>query len=170
MVTIATASKPTKFVEEPSALVCPICQRIFRDPVISVKCGHTFCKLCIESTVHSGNPCPLDNTICDTNQLVINRAVMGQIDDLLIYCCYGLVSRGLSYERDAGGCQEVVKLGQRHAHESVCGYAVVICLVGGEECGKIRKKDLEVHMLSCTHVPCPFSDFGMILFVFLTVK
>lgn len=157
-------SKPTKFVEEPPALICPICQRIFRDPVISIKCGHTFCKLCIESIVLSKQPCPLDNVLCETSQLVINRAVIGQIDDLLVYCCHGLLSRdsGLNYERDPNGCQEVVKLGTRDRHESVCGYATVVCPVGGEDCGKLRSKDLEVHMLSCSHIPCPFSDFGML--------
>ena len=29
--------KPTKFVEEPSALLCPVCKKVFIEPVISIK-------------------------------------------------------------------------------------------------------------------------------------
>lgn len=166
----------TKFVDQPQALICPICQRIFQDPVISIVCGHTFCRLCIESMVASGNPCPLDNVMCDSGQLVINRAVIGQIDDLLIYCRHGITSLdgGLSYERDESGCREIIKLGQRHAHESACGYAIVKCPLGGEECGKIRQKDLETHKAACSNIACPYMDFGksfvLILFYFFSIS
>ena len=159
---MAISPKATKFVEEPPALICPICQRIFHEPVISIKCGHTFCRRCIESMAHSGNSCPIDNVTCDATQLVINRAVIGQIDDLFIYCCHGIISydHGLIFEKDPNGCPEILKLGQRDKHESGCGYATVVCPVGGEECGMLRQKDLETHMSSCSRVPCPFSDFG----------
>lgn len=158
-----TGTRPaTKFVDQPPALVCPICQRIFQDPVISIKCGHTFCRLCIETMVVNGNPCPLDDIICDSGQLVINRAVIGQIDDLLIYCCHGIVSHdsGLSYERDRMGCQEVIKLGQRERHEEACEYTILMCTLGGEQCGEIRKRELENHMESCSNIPCLYADFG----------
>lgn len=154
-------SKPTKFVEEPPALVCPICQQIFQEPVISVKCGHTFCRLCIESMVQTGAPCPIDDIPCDSTQLVINRAVIGQIDDLMIHCCYGIVSDGgRGYKIDPEGCQDVFKLSQRDAHENVCEYCKVTCPVGGDKCGLWRKKDLDHHLQNCSQIPCPFSDFG----------
>lgn len=71
--------KLTMFVTEPSALVCPVCQRVFSEPVISVKCGHTFCRGCIESMVLTGTLCPLDGVECDSKQLVLNKAVSGQV-------------------------------------------------------------------------------------------
>lgn len=85
-------AKPTKFVEEPQALICPVCKKIFREPVISIKCGHTFCRICIEEMIRNGLTCPMDEQECDSGQLVLNRAVIGQIDDLQIYCSHGLVS------------------------------------------------------------------------------
>ena len=129
--------------------------------MISVKCGHTFCRLCIESMVQTSSPCPIDDIPCDSSQLVINRAVIGQIEDLLIYCCHGIVSTdGRNYRKDQDGCPEVIKLAHRDSHEAVCGYSKAVCPIGGDECGVLRKKDIENHLLNCEKVPCPFSDFG----------
>ena len=155
--------KPTKFVEEPSALLCPVCKKVFTEPVISVKCGHTFCRTCIEELIRNGRNCPLDDQECDSNQLVLNRAVMGQIEDLHIYCCHGLTTgdRGVTYETDPMGCKEVVRLGRRDEHENVCQFARVSCPIGGETCGPLRKHQLERHMASCNRVPCPYCDFGV---------
>lgn len=153
---------PTKFVEEPQALLCPVCHSIFKEPVISVKCGHTFCRRCVEGMVRGGVPCPLDEIDCDSGQLVLNRAVIGQVDDLLIFCCHGLVSRdgGQTYQTDPNGCKELIKFGQRQSHEDICKYARVVCPVGGDECGFLRRLGLEEHLSQCSRVPCPFADFG----------
>ena len=155
-------SKPTKFVDEPPALLCPICKKIFREPVISVKCGHTFCRICIEETIRDGATCPIDEQECDSGQLVLNRAVIGQIEDLLVYCCHGLISTdgGRTYGQDPDGCKEQIRFGKREEHESKCQFAVVQCPVGGELCGTLRQHQLERHMAACTRVPCTFIDFG----------
>ena len=155
--------KPTKFVEEPSALLCPVCKKVFIEPVISIKCGHTFCRTCIEELIRNGRNCPLDDQECDSSQLVLNRAVMGQIEDLHIYCCHGLTTsdKGETYEADPMGCKEVIRLGRRDEHESLCQFAQVSCPIGGEFCGPLRKHQLERHMSACTRVPCPYCDFGM---------
>ena len=120
-------AKPTKFVEEPQALICPVCKKIFREPVISIKCGHTFCRICIEEMIRNGLTCPMDEQECDSGQLVLNRAVIGQIDDLQIYCSHGLVSNdgGRTYEQDPLGCKEVIRFGRREEHESKCQFAKV---------------------------------------------
>ena len=164
-------TKPTKFVEEPSALLCPVCKKIFKEPVISIKCGHTFCRTCIEELISNGQKCPVDDQECDSSQLVLNRAVMGQIEDLYIYCCHGLVTtdEGETYEADPVGCKEVIRLGRREEHEGSCQYARVSCPVGGEVCGTLRKHQLESHMNACTRVPCPYSDFGMYVCVSVCV-
>lgn len=121
------SSKPTKFVEEPPALMCPVCKKIFREPVISIKCGHTFCRMCIENIIKNRLTCPIDEQECDSGQLVLNRAVIGQIEDLPIYCCHGLFSTdgGKVYERDPHGCKEVIRFGKREEHESTCQFAKV---------------------------------------------
>ena len=156
------STTPTKFVEEPVALLCPVCKKVYTEPVISIKCGHTFCKSCIEELIGKGQTCPIDNLTCDSNQLVLNRAVSNQIDDLLIYCHHGLISvdKGKSWKEDGSGCKEVVSLGKRLEHEATCKFAKVLCPVGGQLCGSLRSYQLERHMPACTQVPCPYTDFG----------
>ena len=167
--------RPTKYVSEPSPLLCPVCKCVFQEPIISVKCGHTFCRSCIEDLIKGGLRCPLDAQTCDSGQLVLNRAIMGQLADLQIYCCHGLhivqsghpvtsgrpgIS-GQDYEQDPDGCPEVITIGDRTKHEDSCRYALVECPVGRDQCGLVRRHKLEEHMETCTKVPCPFSDFGM---------
>ncbi len=168
------AERATKFVEEPAPLLCPVCKKVFAEPIISVKCGHTFCKVCIEGLVNAGKRCPLDDQGCDAVQLVLNLAIMGQLADLKIHCCYGIRPSGTSagvtsgssrdkeveYEVDPDGCPEQIRLGQRLEHEDNCTYALVECPVAGEGCGLVRKRDLERHMEICASVPCPYADFG----------
>eukprot|EP00731_Ephydatia_muelleri_P036540 Em0274g5a len=106
----------------------------------------------------------MDLLVCDSGQLVLNRAVMGQIEDLLIYCHNGLVSRdgGKSTEVDPSGCKRRIKLGSRDDHESKCEYSRVSCPVGGDLCGPLRQYQLEEHLLACTCVPCSFASFGCV--------
>lgn len=157
------AKHPTKYVSEPSPLLCPVCKKVFSEPIISVKCGHTFCRTCIEELIRNGMTCPLDDQVCDSGQLVLNRAIMGQLADLQIHCQHGLrpVDPGHDlYEEDPEGCPEVVKIGEREKHEELCRFAWVECPVGGGQCGLVRRMKLEEHMEACTMIPCPFTDFG----------
>lgn len=169
------SKQPTKYVSEPLPLICPVCKKVFSQPIISVKCGHTFCQTCIEELIRNGQTCPLDDQACDSSQLVLNRAIMGQLEDLQIYCKYGLRPAStlvgpdtnldeVLYERDPEGCPEVVKIGERGKHEESCPFAWVECPVGKELCGKIRKMKLEEHLEACTKMPCPFTDFGQWLY------
>ena len=60
----------TLFTSEPSQhLKCPVCQKLYRDPVINISCGHTFCQLCANATSH----CPIDGNQCEPTQLVVNK-------------------------------------------------------------------------------------------------
>lgn len=163
------AKQPTKYVSEPSPLLCPVCKRVFSEPIISVKCGHTFCRECIEELIGSARTCPLDGQVCDSGQLVLNRAIMGQLADLEIHCCYGLRTVAVvmdggggeeEYEVDPEGCPEVIRIGQREQHEAGCKFAWVECPVGRGQCGPVRRMQLEQHMETCTKIPCPFADFG----------
>jgi len=162
--------RATRYVVEPAPLLCPLCKKVFSEPIISVKCGHTFCRRCIEGLVSAGRQCPVDGQSCDSGQLVINLAIMGQLGDLKIYCCHGLRPAGptsgsthtwaVEYEVDPEGCPDQISLGQRQEHEDNCPYAHTECPVGGASCGLIRKKDVETHLENCSLTPCPYSDFG----------
>ena len=64
-------------------LMCPLCCKVFCDPVIS-QCGHTFCRRCVSE----GQICPVDS---HTLSLVAtNIAVLEQISELEIYCRHAL--------------------------------------------------------------------------------
>ena len=162
--------RATRYVVEPAPLLCPVCKKVFSEPIISVKCGHTFCKKCIESLMSVGSPCPVDGQDCNSGQLVTNLAIMGQLVDLKIYCCHGLRPVGpasgsthtelVEYEVDPEGCPDQISLGQRQEHEDSCLYAHIDCSVGGAACGPIRKKNMETHLEICSLTPCPYSDFG----------
>ena len=175
--------RPTKYAEEPAPLLCPVCKKIFEEPIISVKCGHTFCRQCIENLVNAGNRCPLDGLACDSGQLVLNLAIMGQLADLKIYCCHGLClikdlspipahNNGLAdgierYDNDPDGCPQTICIGKRKEHEDNCQFALVECPIAGSACGPMRKRDLDGHMKLCSNVPCSFADFGEVLFYVL---
>lgn len=49
--------------------LCPVCGQLYRNPVINIKCGHTFCKNCASGC----SQCPVDNEPCDASQLIVNR-------------------------------------------------------------------------------------------------
>lgn len=154
--------QPTKYVSEPPPLLCPVCKNVFSEPIISVKCGHTFCRTCIEDLIRNAMTCPLDDQACDSGQLVLNRAIMGQLADLQIHCCYGLLAVGNEYEVDPEGCPEVIRIGEREQHEGTCMFVWVECPVGRSLCGAVRRRMLEEHMETCRMIPCPFADFGEI--------
>ena len=49
--------------------LCPVCGQLYRNPVINIKCGHTFCKNCASGC----SRCPVDDEQCDSSQLIVNR-------------------------------------------------------------------------------------------------
>ena len=60
----------TKLAEEGSPhLKCPVCGKVYREPVINILCGHTFCRHCADTI----SVCPVDNAGCVKEQLVVNR-------------------------------------------------------------------------------------------------
>ncbi|XP_063439554.1 E3 ubiquitin-protein ligase TRAF7-like isoform X3 [Mytilus trossulus] len=146
-----TKNLPTVLADKLSShLTCPICGRLYSEPVISIKCGHTFCKKC----AFSASNCPVDGNQCDTTQLVVNRLVVGQIEDLLIFCQYGVMKQNGDFVSDPSGCQEKIQIGKRSEHESQCSFAPLPCPNSEVHCGRFRKSELESHTEVCPYLPC----------------
>lgn len=165
---------PTKFVNQPSmSLFCPLCQKLFQDPVISIGCGHTFCRNCIDNRLLAMThlTCPVDNVKIDLNNIVPNRAVQGQLEDLLIYCRHGLKLNGSEsgFEQEEDGCKEQISLGRRHEHEEHCLMAWVPCTNCSNQCGKFRKKDLTAHLTTCAHHMCLNEKKGRMFFCCINI-
>ena len=156
---------PTKFVAEPSkSLKCPCCDGVFCEPVISIGCGHTFCKRCtqVSSDVDEEPHCPLDQTPFDGSSFVANRALQGQLDELQIYCRHGLMRFDSEEEFviDETGCPEKIPVSHREEHEMICEYAWVPCPNNSNFCGKFRRKDMEEHLRQCDRHQCSFLSQG----------
>lgn len=152
----ALLSPPTKFVQEPSShLKCPVCGNVYQDPVINVKCGHTFCQRCASTS----QTCPVDDSPCDADLLVLNRLVVGQIDDLKIYCQHGLVFKDDELQQLPGLCTQVINFSKRKEHEDSCLFAPQVC-PNSEQCGSIRKRDVDRHISECVRTPCKHKKSG----------
>jgi len=153
-------TEPTLFVSPPSeSLSCPLHKELFKNPVIA-RCGHTFCRKCIEKYLSSKEECPIDKSPLQKEFLFPNLAVAGQIDDLLLHCKYGLKKKkkkGWIIDKD--GCPEHIKIGQRKIHEDSCLYAPAICPYC-EENTVLRRMNLEEHIKTCQSIPCPQKQAG----------
>ena len=68
---------PTRLISLPSAhLLCTICHNVYQKPVISVQCGHTFCRECLlKRGDETSSSCPIDNRSLLIKDLVLNRSV-----------------------------------------------------------------------------------------------
>nr|XP_022342955.1 E3 ubiquitin-protein ligase TRAF7-like isoform X1 [Crassostrea virginica] len=136
--------------------LCPVCGQLYRNPVINIKCGHTFCKNCASGC----SRCPVDDEQCDSSQLIVNRLVVGQIDELLIYCKYGIRKQNGAYVQDPTGCQEQIYIGNRHQHENECSFTPKHCPNDAENCGTFCSSELDQHLQICPYYECEHKDKG----------
>jgi len=78
----ACSSSAVRFVAEPSSyIVCQLCKKVFSNPVINVRCGHTYCMACLTKPSAAGDSlavvrCPEDGVECNVTDLVLNRLVL----------------------------------------------------------------------------------------------
>lgn len=156
--------RPVKFVQPPmESQLCLFCKTVLRDPVLSIRCGHTFCRTCCEAhMVENTGRCPVEETEFSKETLVVNVALANQISGLLVHCRYGLrndESRG-EWTVDEKGCPQTVRFGEREEHESVCDFAKLPCPNDRQTCGVFLRKALAVHVLKCPRTPCPNADQG----------
>ncbi|XP_052815565.1 E3 ubiquitin-protein ligase TRAF7-like isoform X1 [Mya arenaria] len=149
-------SPPLVYISEPSQhFHCPVCKGLYQEPVINIACGHTFCKQCSRTI----DKCPLDDSACEQQQMVVNRLVVGQIEDLLIHCRYGLAQAEDGYIPDPAGCQEPIHFGARDKHENTCEFMMVRC--ANKSCeATCRKREIEEHKKVCIYNTCCHNNKG----------
>lgn len=63
-------------------LTCPVCQGIFRDPVL-LPCTHTFCRQCVDRCFEVNNNCPVCREPCRKEQAISNRALSDTCESFL---------------------------------------------------------------------------------------
>ncbi|KAI8621982.1 WD40-repeat-containing domain protein [Chytriomyces sp. MP71] len=113
-----------EYVNKPhSRLVCPICQDVFTDPLISVICHHTFCTKCVGESLRVESQCPLCRkyltsngiTACDlllyhisfttvspqTADLHSNLVLKSMCDELPAFCANKVLGCSTTAPREA---------------------------------------------------------------------
>lgn len=63
-------------------LTCPVCQGIFRDPVL-LPCTHTFCRECLTRSLQFNKKCPVCREVFEEGQAIANRALSGACEMFL---------------------------------------------------------------------------------------
>lgn len=63
-------------------LTCPVCQSIFRDPVL-LTCTHSFCRECLDRSFQVNNKCPVCREVCDKDKAIANRALASTCESFL---------------------------------------------------------------------------------------
>ena len=138
--------------------MCKICHLPSRDPQLSVCCGHTFCKSCLDrmkqTTTSNSEACP----VCRDDKsfgVVPNKQVDRKIRSLHIFC-----------SNKEKGCEWQGELNALNVHlnesnDNGCMYEVVECTQG---CGKtLRRQYLSTHVLTdCTHrkINCQYCNLS----------
>jgi Uncharacterized conserved protein, contains RING Zn-finger len=124
-----------------SSLKCPICLEICQDAVIENKCGHTFCKKCLNSLFNGQNEtrCPQTRETITLDQVTPNRAVRDLILQLKVYCVLKCSWKGHYCDLEKHLMRE-------------CPYVKFKCL--NPECTFVQKrKDAEKHVKTCEFRP-----------------
>lgn len=145
------------FLDPPnSMLFCPLCKKVFNDPVITT-CGHTFCRRCVLQSKYSC--CPIDKVALSV--CVANLAVSEQVGELHVRCRYGVkfAADARTVEVDPTKCPTTVKLSARKEHEQECEYSTVPC-PNNPSCPQMLRRDLSNHLSHCDHALCPQHKYG----------
>ncbi|KAJ8330123.1 hypothetical protein QVD99_003140 [Batrachochytrium dendrobatidis] len=131
-----------KFVQSPSAsLLCPICQDVYLDPVITNGCHHSFCLNCINQSLELEQQCPLCRGRLSQRDLHPNLALSGLVGELLVFCAYF-----------DDGCMEHLRMDSYASHLKHCNYSPQKCssyIHGCEFKGSATSVDL--HQQSCPY-------------------
>ncbi|KAI8817295.1 uncharacterized protein EV422DRAFT_570919 [Fimicolochytrium jonesii] len=150
-------------------LICCICHAPFTTPVSS-PCGHTFCNLCILTSLSTTTAaCPIDRQPLTRADLVRAPIVLENlVQELQVKCMCGWTGEralleshpmdrclNLKYTCQELGCGRVVLRNEVKEHREVCEGRMRECEACQE---KVLSGDYEVHILTCDKVPieCEF--------------
>ncbi|KAL5257600.1 hypothetical protein ACHWQZ_G012503 [Mnemiopsis leidyi] len=151
-----TDSEEPLYITKPSShLLCNICNRVLRRPVIT-QCGHTYCARC----VMSGNvkECPVDGQ--DLALVVENIALREQIGGLTVYCKFGCAMKEGGEKVYTGqACTDKITFHERKFHEAQCPWSIVPC-PNSDQCGTLLARDLTEHLVECQHATCENVKYG----------
>lgn len=86
------------------------------------KCKHSFCYACAMRQVDVFRCCPIDQLPVNPNEITKNQELQSEIDEILIYCENGCCLEEKLYKinTEENACKQLIKLGQRDAHEMMC--------------------------------------------------
>ncbi|KAG7216925.1 hypothetical protein INR49_001579, partial [Caranx melampygus] len=63
-------------------LTCPVCQGIFRDPLL-LPCTHSFCRECLTRSLQVNKKCPVCREVFEEGNAIANRALSGACETFL---------------------------------------------------------------------------------------
>ena len=119
-------------VELSEKFTCPICYLAMKEPQLT-KCGHHFCKSCLNAFLGQTPSCPLCREELEPSKIFPNNALKREILDLKIKC-YQLQK----------GCKWVGELRKRENHNRQCECVDEEC---ANKCGEqIMRKAMKNHL------------------------
>ena len=120
-------------------LICTICTDPFWKPVFGAKCGHTFCRSCLEKWMVEDKSCPsCRKEIISLTSITVagGRSLIDQLNRLSVGC---------SDCRKAG-----IQRGDFEDHRKKCAGRLVRCSAAAIRCDwKGRTADLTAHEAQC---------------------
>ncbi len=100
-----------------NSLCCSICFNLFKDPVCAPRCGHEFCRTCLETCHVVKKECPLcRGTLLDEDIMIPNPALEAVIMSLNMHCPFHV-----------SGCVFETKVMHMDAHCQSCPYKQTSC-------------------------------------------
>jgi len=123
-----------KFIQEYS---CPLCEGILFEAVID-RCGHSFCKACVETLSKNEYKCPFSKLEIYTKDILPNIVVNSVIEKQIVYC-----------KNKKNDCPWIGKLGDRKNHLYYdCEKEFLLCeFIGCEQ--KIPRELMNAHIAEC---------------------
>ncbi|XP_075965174.1 tripartite motif containing 35-28 [Anarhichas minor] len=73
-------------------LTCPVCQGIFKDPVL-LPCTHSFCRECHQKSFQVNKKCPVCRKECEEGQAISNRALSSACESFLQQSNWGSIRK-----------------------------------------------------------------------------
>jgi len=139
----------------PDWAICSVCNEVFKQPVVTPECGHTYCLQCIIQVCNSkSKECPLCRKAFLTEDLNVkelspNLQLVHVIDTLKVRCRWGMkISENGQWIHDPEGCPEITEWQSLFAHDEVCEFVPLAC--PHKNCSLlVQRRNLEYHQSIC---------------------